>query len=151
VDIHQDSPGEALHQVQKSWPPYARLPQNVRAQSRQSWKHLRLHPDCGNALLTGWISMDCYPPREVPESEILMPDMRRRWPLADGSAAALFFEHFLEHLPFATVREHNPQEAGFLEMCQMKPGKTKVEVFKGLDRSDSWRMAMTLYVEAMRP
>ncbi|OAI49809.1 hypothetical protein AYO43_00070 [Nitrospira sp. SCGC AG-212-E16] len=267
MDIHHNSPGKGLHQVQKSWSPYARLPQNLRAQLRQSWKHLgfnndlasslryevdmallrmrcalsgrhrlarcqlagrrhlRLHLGCGNALLTGWINMDCYPPREVPGTEILMLDMRRRWPLADGSAAALFSEHFLEHLPFETVREHilkeirrilepggrvrigipngeyfieqymaakrgttdplyeqarqgkSPmtmlneiahgyghyfaydfetmqhilKEAGFIEISQMEPGETKVEVFKGLDRGDSWRMAMTLYVEAMRP
>jgi predicted SAM-dependent methyltransferase len=50
--------------------------------------------------------MDCYPPPEAPGVEILMLDMRRRWPLADGSAVALFSEHFLEHLPFETVRGH---------------------------------------------
>lgn len=69
-------------------------------------KHLRLHLGCGNALLPGWINMDCYPPREIPGTEIVMLDIRRRWPFADGSAAVLFSEHFLEHLPFETVRGH---------------------------------------------
>jgi predicted SAM-dependent methyltransferase len=50
--------------------------------------------------------MDCYPPTPVQGTEVLMLDMRCRWPLADGSASALFSEHFLEHLPFETVRGH---------------------------------------------
>jgi predicted SAM-dependent methyltransferase len=267
METHHDSPGEGLHQVQNSWSPYARLPQSLRSQLRQSWnhlgfnndvasklryevdmallrvrcavsgrykratselagrKHLQLHLGCGNALLPGWINMDCYPPHKVPGTEILMLDMRRKWPLTDGSAAALFSEHFLEHLPFETVRDHilkeirrilepgghvrigvpngeyfveqymaskrgatDPlyeqarhgkssmvmlneiahgfghyfaydfetmqqilKEAGFAEIRRMKPDNTDVEVFKGLDREDPWRMAMTLYVEAMRP
>ena len=188
-------------------------------------KHLRLHLGCGNALFPDWINMDCYPPRMIPGTEVLMLDMRRKWPLADGSAAVLFSEHFLEHLPFETVRDHivteirrvlepggrvrigvpngeyfveqyvaskrgaaetlyeqarggkSPMmmlneiahgfghhfvydfetmqrmlhEAGFTQIRRMDPGKTGAEVFRGLDREDPWRMAMTLYVEAVRP
>lgn len=188
-------------------------------------RHLKLHLGCGNALLLGWINVDCYPPQEVPGIEVLMIDMRCKWPLADGSVAALFSEHFLEHLPFDTVRGHILQqirrilepggrvrigvpngeyfveqfvasrqgaadplyeqarqdktpmtmlneitngfghyfaydfetmarilgEAGFAEIRRMKPGHTEVEAFKGLDRTDPWRMAMSLYVEATRP
>jgi predicted SAM-dependent methyltransferase len=69
-------------------------------------KCLQLHLGCGNALLHGWINIDCYPPQGSPGSEILMIDMRRKWPFADGSARVLFSEHFLEHLPFETVRGH---------------------------------------------
>lgn len=69
-------------------------------------KHLRLHLGCGSALLSGWINMDCYAPPVAPGTETLMLDMRRPWPLAAGSAVALFSEHFLEHLPFDTVRGH---------------------------------------------
>ncbi len=58
---------------------------------------------------------------------------------------------FFGALPFETVREHILKEACFLEISQMKPGKTKVEAFKGLDRGDPWRMAMTLHVGAIRP
>ncbi|NWF72393.1 MAG: methyltransferase domain-containing protein [Nitrospirae bacterium] len=188
-------------------------------------RHLRLHLGCGQALLPGWINMDCYPPTPVQGTEILMLDMRRRWPLADGSASALFSEHFLEHLPFETVRGHvlreiyrvlepegqvrigvpdgeyfveqyvaskrgaaealyeqacqgkSPmvmlneiahghghyfvydfetmrqilEEAGFTGVRRMSPGSTDAEVFKGMDRKDPWRRAMTLYVEAVRP
>lgn len=262
-----ESSGRGLHQVEETWSPYARLPQNLRALSRRLWaqlgfnhdvasslryevdmvllrarcalngarrraiqslegkKHLRLHLGCGNALFPDWINMDCYPPREIPGTEVLMLDMRRRWPFVDGSAAVLFSEHFLEHLPFETVRDHilreilrvlepgghvrigvpngeyfveqyvaskrgvaetlyeqarqgkSPMmmlneiahgfghyfvydfetmrqmlnEAGFIEIRRMEPGKTGVEVFRGLDREDPWRMAMTLYVEAVRP
>ena len=95
--------------------------------------------------------MDCYLPREGSGTEILMLNLRRRWSFADRTAAALFSEHFLEGLPFETVREHIFKETCFLEISQMKPGKTKVEAFKGLDRGDPWRMAMTLHVGAMRP
>ena len=31
-------------------------------------------------------------------------DMRRGLPLAGGSVAAVFSEHFFEHLPFETIR-----------------------------------------------
>lgn len=76
------------------------------ARSLAGKKHLRLHLGCGNALLPDWINMDCYPPTLIQGMEVLMLDMRRQWPLADGSASALFSEHFLEHLPFETVRGH---------------------------------------------
>jgi predicted SAM-dependent methyltransferase len=188
-------------------------------------RRLRLHLGCGQALLHGWINMDCYPPTPAQGTEVLMLDMRRRWPLAGGCASALFSEHFLEHLPFETVRGHilseiyrvlepgghirigvpngeyfveqyvaskrgtaealyeqarqgkSPMmmlnevahgyghyfvydfetmrqilgEAGFTDVQRMNPGSTDAEVFKGIDREDPWRKAMTLYVEAVHP
>jgi predicted SAM-dependent methyltransferase len=59
---------------------------------------------CGNALLPGWINLDCYPPTPVQGVEILTLDMRRGLPMANQSVAALFSEHFMEHLPLETVR-----------------------------------------------
>jgi predicted SAM-dependent methyltransferase len=75
--------------------------QHVRALSAASG--LKIHLGCGNALFPGWINVDCYPPTPQPGIDILTIDVRRGLPLAGGSVAALFSEHFLEHLPFATV------------------------------------------------
>jgi predicted SAM-dependent methyltransferase len=68
-------------------------------------RHLLVHLGCGNALLPGWVNLDCYPPPRASGIDILTVDMRRGLPLADGSVAAIFSEHFLEHLPVETVRD----------------------------------------------
>ncbi|HZN54672.1 MAG TPA: methyltransferase domain-containing protein [Candidatus Polarisedimenticolaceae bacterium] len=84
-----------------------RLGRAYRAKVRglRSRRNLLVHLGCGNALFDGWINLDCYPPDPKPGIEILTLDMRRGLPFADGSVAALFSEHFLEHLPRETVRD----------------------------------------------
>ena len=66
---------------------------------------LKVNLGCGCVPIPGWINLDCYPPpkKESVNCDVLVLDMRRRLPLADGSAAAIYSEHFMEHLPFDTV------------------------------------------------
>jgi predicted SAM-dependent methyltransferase len=64
---------------------------------------LLVHLGCGNALLPRWINLDCYPPERREQIEVLTVDMRRGLPFVDGSVAAVFTEHFLEHLPMPVV------------------------------------------------
>jgi predicted SAM-dependent methyltransferase len=152
-------------------------------------------------------------------------DMRRGLPFANDSVTAVFSEHFLEHLPFETVRRtlvpeifrvlapsgrvrigvpngeyfidqyisyrsgnldplfeaqrlgKTPMnmlneishsyghyfvydletlskiltEAGFVAVRRREAFATDFEEFKGKDRVDPWRNAMTLYVEAEAP
>jgi len=185
-------------------------------------RHILIHLGCGNAILPGWLNLDCYPPAPAKDSEILTLDVRRGLPLPTASAAALFSEHFLEHLPFETVRTVilpeirrvlEPQgklrigipngeyfvdqyvayragrrdpifdsqrnnktpmtmlneiahayghyfaydfetfanmliAAGFENVRRCAPFDTTVDHFRGKDRVDEWRNAMTLYVEA---
>lgn len=74
-------------------------------QELRTRRGVHLHLGCGNALFPGWLNVDCYPPGSRTGADILTVDMRRGLPLADQSVAALFTEHFLEHLSAATVRE----------------------------------------------
>jgi predicted SAM-dependent methyltransferase len=83
-----------------------------------SRRGLRVHLGCGSALFPGWLNVDCYPPASRTGAEILTLDMRRGLPLADRSVAALFSEHFLEHLSVETVRD-----VILPEMCRvLEPG-----------------------------
>lgn len=43
------------------------------------------------------------------------------------------------------------REAGFNDIAQVSSGDTQYEVFHGNDRTDEWRAAMSLYVEATVP
>lgn len=70
-----------------------------------SRRNLRVHLGCGQALIPGWVNVDCYPPPPSKDAEILTLDVRRGLPMATGSVDAVFSEHFLEHLPLETV-EH---------------------------------------------
>lgn len=67
-------------------------------------REVLVHLGCGNALFKGWVNVDCYPPQPVPGVEILTLDMRRGLPFATGSVAAVFSEHFFEHLALDVVR-----------------------------------------------
>jgi predicted SAM-dependent methyltransferase len=188
-------------------------------------EHLLVHLGCGNALLAGWVNLDCYPPAHAENFEILTLDIRRGLPMADQTVAALFSEHFLEHLPFEIVRtvilpeikrvlepcgkirigipdgeyfidqyvayrcgrrdqlfEDNRSNktpmtmlneiahgyghyfvydfdtfaglllgAGFVNVRRCEPLETAVTEFKGKDRGDPWRKAMSLIIEAEAP
>lgn len=66
-------------------------------------RNLLVHLGCGQALIPGWVNVDCYPPPRSEDIEILTFDVRRGMPMASGSVDAVFSEHFLEHLPLETV------------------------------------------------
>ena len=68
-------------------------------------KGLKVNLGCGWVPIPGWINLDCYPPpkKESSHCEVLVLDMRRKLPFADASVAAIYSEHFMEHLPFDTV------------------------------------------------
>lgn len=65
---------------------------------------IKLHLGCGNNAMPGWVNLDCYPPASRARVEVLALDMRRGLPCADGSAIALYSEHFFEHMPLGIVR-----------------------------------------------
>lgn len=70
----------------------------------QARRGLKLHLGCGNNAMEGWVNFDCYPPQAPPHIERVVVDMRRPLPCADGSAVALYSEHFFEHVALPTVR-----------------------------------------------
>jgi predicted SAM-dependent methyltransferase len=54
----------------------------------------RLHLACGFNPKAGWLNVDL-----IGAKADLFWDLRRGFPLADGTVDAIFHEHFLEHLP----------------------------------------------------
>ncbi len=54
---------------------------------------LRLHLGCGERQIPGWVNVDLAGARAD-----LVWDLRRPLPMPPGSVAAIFHEHFLEHL-----------------------------------------------------
>jgi predicted SAM-dependent methyltransferase len=195
---------------------------NAKVRDMATRRHLLVHLGCGNALLQGWINLDCYPPPPSNNAEILTLDLRRGLPFSTASVSALFSEHFLEHLPFESVRSVILPEilrvlepggkirigvpngeffvdqyvayragnrdqlfererrgktpmtmlneiahgfghyfaydfetfsgllnaTGFINVRRCAPFDTQNDHFKGKDRVDEWRNAMTLYIEA---
>jgi len=70
-----------------------------RRASRRKWEQVptdgtaRLHLGCGWAHKDGWVNVDLFA-----TSADIVWDLRHGIPLPDGSAAAIFHEHMLEHL-----------------------------------------------------
>ena len=71
----------------------------ARRASKRKWQQAptdgtaRLHLGCGWAHKDGWINVDLFA-----TSADIVWDLRHGIPLPDGSAAAIFHEHMLEHL-----------------------------------------------------
>jgi predicted SAM-dependent methyltransferase len=76
--------------------------------ARARWRHrgtsrrfraasnLLVNVGCGSAGHPGWVNVDVVPSPGVN----CVCDCRRHLPFADGAAAAIFTEHFLEHLDY---------------------------------------------------
>ena len=73
---------------------------------------IRLHLGCGPNHLHGWVNVDL-----VSTGPDIPWDLSRPAPFPDGSVAAIFHEHLLEHLPL-------PAAIGFLAECRrlLRPG-----------------------------
>jgi predicted SAM-dependent methyltransferase len=63
---------------------------------------LKLHIGCGDTYLDGWVNIDMARPARKLD---LRWDLRRGLPFSDGSAEAVFSEHFLEHLDLSSALE----------------------------------------------
>lgn len=72
----------------------------------------KLHLACGRIHLEGWINVDLIGSRAD-----VWWDLRYPLPIADGSAAGIFHEHLLEHLPLGAA-------VHFLRECHrlLRPG-----------------------------
>ena len=66
--------------------------------------NLKLHIGCGEAIIDGWINIDCYPPLGNFEAEVLTIDLRSPLIFSDNSVQSILSEHFLEHMNFEDVR-----------------------------------------------
>jgi predicted SAM-dependent methyltransferase len=58
---------------------------------------LRLCLGSGHAPIHGWVNVDFEPPADV------LIDLRYGLPIDDGSVAAIYSEHLVEHLPLDTA------------------------------------------------
>jgi len=78
----------------------------------QSRRKLKLNIASGGVKFDGWVCIDV-----TPSADIRM-DLRRRWPLPDGSASLIFCEHFCDHLNYPNAISK------FLAECQrvLEPG-----------------------------
>jgi len=62
-------------------------------------QEIKLNLGCGYSHLEGWVNVDA----DVTVQPDMLWDLRRSLPFPDGSVAAIFHEHLLEHLPLAAA------------------------------------------------
>jgi SAM-dependent methyltransferase len=99
---------------------------------RQDAGDLRLHLACGEHNIAGWVNVDLAGAR----ADVTW-DLRRPLPVEPGTVAAIFHEHFLEHLPLEDA-------IGSLRQCHrlLQPGGVlRIGV-------PDFRMHMQSYVES---
>jgi len=89
-------PGDLLSQlgfeIRASW----KLALKRRGVKRYKEMHgLRLNVGCGGRPTTGWVNLDM-----VSHPQVEFWDCRKGLPFSDGAVAAVFAEHFLEHLAY---------------------------------------------------
>jgi predicted SAM-dependent methyltransferase len=74
---------------------------------------VKLNLGCGRTHLEGWVNVDY----DVGTHPDLVWNLKRRLPFPDGSVAAVFHEHLLEHLPLSAA-------PSFMRECRrvLRPG-----------------------------
>lgn len=92
---------------------------------------LQLHYGCGADLRSGWVNVDMSPDADV------YNDARRGLPFADGSAAIVLSEHFVEHLELEDAQAFFAEchrvlrLGGILSVCVPDAGANVLEYAAG--------------------
>jgi len=71
--------------------------------SRRNARNLKVNIGNGPFKHEGWLNLDC---RVSLKDDDLVCDLRRRWPLGDGSTRYIFAEHVFEHFSYPDEITH---------------------------------------------
>lgn len=98
----------------------------ARIRTLRDQRDLRINIGAGNDVLPGWVNVDAFAPSL--DTDVLLIDLRKPLPFADGSALAIYSEHCLEH--FDRLRHGRPMLREFFRILR-KGGVARVIVPDG--------------------